>query len=311
MVDEADWDLLEQGKLAAPWINHLCGNIPAEHGTISTNVWFALNYGKFADCTHLFGVFKSKPKHKRLHLRWIIPSKNEIKLPFATVQGRTPTPMEYSYGYVFGYIAHAVFPYWCYHVHNYGPGTLVIEIQDLKPMESVININTFHIQPNASNVRITYLNKTQLEIFLHTMDFIHGMNGAVKYTQNMNQALTAYKQRKNKKGVGMSVFYLLRKTTFTMSGWESKHNKSYDKERMIFELAMKQANMKRCQTLILDLKTKCISVVNVRVKYCAWTPCKEGKKELKVCTGCKVARYCCRSHQKRHWKKFHRYCCKR
>lgn len=155
------------------------------------------------------------------------------------------------------------------------------------------------------------MNIKQLHIFLNTMEFIKGSDGAFKYQNNINLSLKAYEERKDKKGAGMSTFFLLRETTFTMFGWESKHNKAYDVECKLFEKAMDKANIKKCHVLELDLRRQRVVALNMKVKHCAWIHCKKDCSEYQVCSGCDLARYCCRDHQKRHWNQFHRYCCKK
>lgn len=132
----ADWTLFEEAKALSAALK----GYGTRKRTISFNMWFALNDGKFADHRHALGALRHERKRKRLDLKWIIPNKNEVQLSYRTIQGRLPTPKEYCYGYLFGYIAQAVYPYWCYNVENFGQGSLIIEIENLKPMESVINI---------------------------------------------------------------------------------------------------------------------------------------------------------------------------
>ena len=56
----------------------------------------------------------------------------------------------------------------------------------------------------------------------------------------------------------------------------------------------------------------------MRERECGWLPCaffnaqKRKRKDMKpalTCKGCKLIRYCCRNHQKKHWKFIHRQQC--
>eukprot|EP01084_Bolivina_argentea_P217635 369477_1 len=305
----AESELLERAKLISKCIKMFA---PESADGISLNVWFALNNGILRDDTHLLSACKHKPKRKRLNLPWIIPNKHKIQLSYKTIQGRKPTSMEYSYGYLFGYIAHVVYPYWCYHVEHYGPGTIVIEPKNIQSLETVINTNTCELQKQPNKLFVTYLNLKQFKIFLKTMEFIKNDHMGLKYETNINHTLKAYKERKNPKGAGMSIFYLIFNDTFTMFGWESKYNKSYSKECKNFENAMKKAKIRKCCMLELDLKNKQVSCVKIKIKHCSWIWCKDLKnKQFKICSRCKLARYCCRSHQKRHWNSDHRFYCQK
>lgn len=43
---------------------------------------------------------------------------------------------------------------------------------------------------------------------------------------------------------------------------------------------------------------------------CAWPPCSKSANDTKyVCKGCHLTKYCCRNHQKKHWKYVHRQQC--
>eukprot|EP00483_Globobulimina_turgida_P004763 UN04772 len=43
------------------------------------------------------------------------------------------------------------------------------------------------------------------------------------------------------------------------------------------------------------------------VSHCEWKYCEETKKSKKLyrCKGCQLVTYCCKSHQKKHWKTIH------
>lgn len=67
-----------------------------------------------------------------------------------------------------------------------------------------------------------------------------------------------------------------------------------------------------------DFIRKRIIFEQMRERECGWPPCsffngqKLKRKEMKPtfkCKGCKLIRYCCRNHQKKHWKFVHRQQC--
>lgn len=57
-----------------------------------------------------------------------------------------------------------------------------------------------------------------------------------------------------------------------------------------------------------------MSQTQTAIKDCGWPCCKHsGKAQTAnyICKGCRLIRYCCRDHQKRHWKYIHSQQCKR
>ena len=257
----------------------------------------------------------------KLDLPWTIPKKQEIaselSKSYLTGQGNPPSPMECCYGHLFGYICNAVYPYWCYNLMRHGPGSLVVEIPNgssLKLASSRRNGDIIKDPCNLHSVRITYLTINQLRVFAQSLSVTNRRREQIEAVAILCSKVT-YEVRENVNGVGMSVLYLVENDILTMlqQRCKNEHMRSFRAECKLFVRAMKRANTKKCHMLELDLQNnKGFMCVNVSVQSCAWRHCKMDMagKRFKLCSGCRSVRYCCRSHQKRHWKEHHKYHCK-
>lgn len=70
----------------------------------------------------------------------------------------------------------------------------------------------------------------------------------------------------------------------------------------VFKLEAYQNNP-RGRPLFLQLT----STVN---SMCCWAPCSQPHRKMYICKRCRLVQYCCRRHQKKHWKFIHRQQCR-
>lgn len=250
---------------------------------------------------------------KELNLPWVIPVSGQVAYNLERFESTFSNRFQLAQGYLTTYIADIVYPYWCYNVERHGPGSVCIEICDSSPINSVIGLSDLRIVKNPMTVSLTFLNVKQIQTFSDA--FCKKLEDPDDVDCFLETTLSAYKSRQDKiergKGGGMSMIITDKKESSAMIGWPGKRNKSYEFGCSLFAKALDNAGMKKCHSLHLGLRNKSVICYDFTKKICAWLHCKNDSTKLKMCSGCRQARYCCRSHQKRHWKPQHRFKCKK
>eukprot|EP01083_Nonionella_stella_P114667 339315_1 len=273
----------------------------------SRNTFNAFHHGS---CSNV--IAGTKDESSDIDLKWVFPK--QIKLSFRTVRGgKQPSAHEYGFGNLFCLIAQPLFPFWAYKTTAKGAGCLVVEAHGCGTLESIINLKTFEPVDNPTKICVTFLTIPQLKIYL--------TNNGGNIDSNVSQAHTAYEQRKDPRGMGMSVLCRAGVENFSFYGWESEDNGSYNTELGNFKNALAKCELNECDYLTLNLQNRHViggrfnhpnEAVNVQIRTkkisCAF--CSQHSEKPKRCSRCQSVWYCSVECQRPHWK-VHKKLCKK